>query len=69
MRTLKRKTWPSLRILGQVGNVLIILGITALMAIATTMLAYFVDLFPSALDGSTHVAASAVANMQAVSGN
>lgn len=56
--------------MGQVGNVLIILGITALMAIATTMLAYFVDLVPSALDGnSTRVAASAVGNMQATKGN
>jgi hypothetical protein len=56
--------------LGQVGNVLIILGITALMAIATTMLAYFVDLVPSALDGnSTRVAANAVGNMQATKGN
>ncbi len=56
--------------MGQVSNVLIILGITALMAIATAMLAYFVDLVPSALDGnSTRVAASAVGNMQATTGN
>jgi hypothetical protein len=40
------------------------------MAIATTMLAYFVDLVPSALDGnSTRVAANAVGNMQATKGN
>lgn|GEM_PF-1556126 len=57
--------------MGQVGNVLIILGITALMAIATAMLAYFVDLVPSALDGnSTQVAASALGHvMQADAGN
>jgi hypothetical protein len=68
MRTLKRKTFQAV-ILGQVRNVLIILGITALMAIATSVLAYFVDLVPSALDGnSTRVAANA-AILQATKGN
>jgi len=68
---IKKENLPSCRILGQVGNVLIILGITALMAIATAMLAYFVDLVPSALDGnSTQVAASALGHvMQADAGN
>jgi hypothetical protein len=38
------------------------------MAIATTVLAYFVDLVPSALDGnSSRVAASAVGSMPAKS--
>jgi hypothetical protein len=35
---------------GQIYNVLIILAITLLMAVATTMLAYFVDLLPQAVD-------------------
>jgi hypothetical protein len=35
--------------LGQIYNVLIILAITLLMAVVTTVLAYFVDLIPSAI--------------------
>jgi hypothetical protein len=35
---------------GQIYNVLIILAITLLMAVTTTVLAYFVDLLPQAAD-------------------
>jgi hypothetical protein len=37
---------------GQIYNVLIILAITLLMAVTTTMLAYFVDLLPQAVDSN-----------------
>jgi hypothetical protein len=37
---------------GQIYNVLIILAITLLMAATTTMLAYFVDLLPQAVDNN-----------------
>jgi len=37
---------------GQIYNVLIILAITLLMAVTTTMLAYFVDLLPQAVDNN-----------------
>lgn len=43
-------------------NVLIILGITALMAIITTVLAYFVDLIPSAVNGSGSRLATSILN-------
>ncbi|MGH9991433.1 MAG: hypothetical protein ACREAZ_02165 [Nitrososphaera sp.] len=42
----------------QVSNVLIILIITALMAIVTTVLAYFVDFITVAIDGGSLGAAS-----------
>ncbi|MCI0561581.1 MAG: hypothetical protein MN733_24090 [Nitrososphaera sp.] len=48
--------------MGQVNNVLIILGITALMAIITTVLAYFVDLIPSAVNGSGSRLATSILN-------
>jgi hypothetical protein len=35
---------------GQIYNVLIILAITLLMAVTTTVFAYFVDLLPQALE-------------------
>jgi hypothetical protein len=35
---------------GQIYNVLIILAITLLMAVTTTVLAYFVDLLPQVVD-------------------
>jgi hypothetical protein len=35
---------------GQIYNVLIILAITLVMAVTTTVLAYFVDLLPHAVD-------------------
>jgi hypothetical protein len=35
---------------GQIYNVLIILAITLLMAVTTTVLAYFVDLLPQVAD-------------------
>jgi hypothetical protein len=37
---------------GQIYNVLVILAITLLMAVTTTMLAYFVDLLPQAFDNN-----------------
>jgi hypothetical protein len=37
---------------GQIYNVLVILAITLLMAVTTTMLAYFVDLLPQAVDNN-----------------
>lgn len=45
--------------MGQVHNVMLILAITAMMAVLTTMLTYFVDLLPSAIE-ETQVAAGAV---------
>jgi hypothetical protein len=44
--------------LGQINNVLIILGITLLMAVATAAVAYFVDLMPSVVDRGTQVASN-----------
>ncbi|HEX2106101.1 MAG TPA: hypothetical protein VHF28_00065 [Nitrososphaera sp.] len=38
--------------MGQIYNVLIILAITLLMAVTTTVLAYFVDLLPQAVDNN-----------------
>ncbi|MDQ3881692.1 MAG: hypothetical protein M3249_00855 [Thermoproteota archaeon] len=38
--------------MGQIYNVLIILAITLLMAVTTTILAYFVDLLPQAVDNN-----------------
>jgi hypothetical protein len=37
---------------GQIYNVLIILAITLLMAVTTTILTYFVDLLPQAVDNN-----------------
>ena len=45
--------------MGQVHNVMLILAMTAIMAVLTTMLTYFVDLLPSAIE-ETQVAAGAV---------
>jgi hypothetical protein len=44
--------------LGQIYNVLIILAITLLMALATAAIAYFVDLVPAAFDSGTGLAAN-----------
>jgi len=44
--------------LGQIYNVLIILAITLLMAMATAAIAYFVDLVPAAFDSGTGLAAN-----------
>ncbi|HJU34833.1 MAG TPA: hypothetical protein VJ695_06905 [Nitrososphaera sp.] len=38
--------------MGQIYNVLIILAITLLMAVTTTVLAYFVDLLPQVVDNN-----------------
>lgn len=44
-----------------VNNVLLILGVAALMAIVTAVLAYFVDIIPSAIGGSgTRVTSNAI---------
>jgi hypothetical protein len=43
---------------GQIYNVLIILAITLLMAVTTTMLAYFVDLLPQVVNGNVALIAS-----------
>jgi hypothetical protein len=44
--------------LGQIYNVLIILAITLLMAVATAVLAYFADLVPMAVDNGTFIASN-----------
>jgi hypothetical protein len=44
-----------LQALGQIHNVLIILAITLLMAVVTTVIAYFVDLIPSAIDSGAQI--------------
>ena len=44
--------------MGQINNVLIILAITLLMALATAAVAYFVDLVP-AIDSGTQLASNA----------
>ena len=41
---------------GQIYNVLIILAITLLMAVTTTVLAYFVDLLPHVVDSVAPIA-------------
>jgi hypothetical protein len=43
---------------GQIYNVLIILAITLLMAVTTTVLAYFVDLLPQAGDNNVAIIGS-----------
>jgi hypothetical protein len=43
---------------GQIYNVLIILAITLLMAVTTTVLAYFVDLLPQVVDDNMVLIAS-----------
>jgi hypothetical protein len=43
---------------GQIYNVLIILAITLLMAVTTTMLAYFVDLLPQVVNDNVALIAS-----------
>jgi hypothetical protein len=43
---------------GQIYNVLIILAITLLMAVTTTVLAYFVDLLPHVVDDNVVLIAS-----------
>ena len=52
--------------LGQIYNVLIILTITLLMAVATAVLAYFVDLIPSAIDNGTLIAPNAFGTPQVI---
>ena len=44
--------------LGQIYNVLIILAITLLMAVTTTVLAYFVDFLPHVVDNVTPIASN-----------
>jgi hypothetical protein len=51
---------------GQIYNVLIILAITLLMAVTTTVLAYFVDLLPQVVDDNVALIAS---NNTSISGN
>jgi hypothetical protein len=43
---------------GQIYNVLIILAITLLMAVTTTVLAYFVDLLPAVVGDNVELIAS-----------
>jgi hypothetical protein len=43
---------------GQIYNVLIILAITLLMAVTTTVFAYFVDLLPQVVDDNVALIAS-----------
>lgn len=52
--------------LGQIYNVLMILTITLLMAMATAVLAYFVDLIPSAIDNGTLIAPNASGTQQVI---
>jgi hypothetical protein len=49
---------PGCKALGQIYNVLIILAITLLMAVATVVLAYFADLIPTAVDNGTFIASN-----------
>jgi hypothetical protein len=49
---------PRYRALGQIYNVLIILAITLLMAVTTTVLAYFVDFLPQVVDSVTPIAST-----------
>jgi hypothetical protein len=51
---------------GQIYNVLIILAITLLMAVTTTVLAYFVDLLPQVVDDNMVLIAS---NNTSISGS
>jgi hypothetical protein len=51
--------------LGQIYNVLIILAITLLMAVAATLLAYFADVIPAAFDNGTQLATNASLGSQA----
>jgi hypothetical protein len=46
----------SYKALGQIYNVLIILAITLLMAVTTTVVAYFVDLLPHVADSVAPIA-------------
>jgi hypothetical protein len=48
----------SYKALGQIYNVLIILAITLLMAVTTTVLAYFVDLLPDVAGNVTPTASN-----------
>ena len=52
--------------MGQIYNVLIILAITLLMAVTTTVLAYFVDLLPQVVDDNVALIAS---NNTSISGS
>lgn len=45
--------------MGQIYNVLIILTIILLMAVATAVVAYFSDLVPSAFDNGTQLTSNA----------
>jgi hypothetical protein len=51
---------------GQIYNVLIILAITLLMAVTTTVLAYFVDLLPQVVNDNVALIAS---NNTSISGS
>jgi hypothetical protein len=51
---------------GQIYNVLIILAITLLMAVTTTVLAYFVDLLPQVVNDNAALIAS---NNTSISGS
>jgi len=45
--------------LGQIYNVLIILTITLLMAVATAVVTYFIDFVPSAIGNGTQLTSNA----------
>lgn len=58
MPTLKSQNCKQpVQALGQINNVLILLAITLLMALATAAVAYFIDLVP-AVDSGTQVASN-----------
>ncbi|HYX71225.1 MAG TPA: hypothetical protein VE732_00520 [Nitrososphaera sp.] len=52
--------------MGQIYNVLIILAITLVMAVTTTVLAYFFDMLPHLVDNVAGIASS---NNASISGN
>ncbi len=52
--------------MGQIYNVLIILAITLVMAVTTTVLAYFFDMLPHVVD---NVASIAPSNNESISSN
>lgn len=53
--------------MGQIYNVLIILAITLLMAVVTSVLAYFADVIPAAFDNGTQLATNTTISSQVAS--
>ncbi|WP_187147609.1 hypothetical protein [Candidatus Nitrososphaera gargensis] len=52
--------------MGQINNVLIILAITLLMAVATAVLAYFADFLPLVFDSGTQISTNVSVGTQQV---